>query len=189
MTPVCPIFTRCGKRGRADVSEHRVRFGRDPRSWSQAQGHEYAWIAESIAAGAGFSYPGERRWMFQTQPHDRQIPEHGPTVWKEPVYPYMLGGAMRLFGPEGGRVLVVVLQTAALALTLRRRSVYLLPLTIALMSVPLLITAPLYYRYQLPFEPLLAILAAGAATACMQFCAGRMHTEHARTAQQHGNAS
>ena len=52
-----------------------------------------------------------------------------------------------------------------LFLTLRRQAVYLLPLSVLMLSAPLLVTAPLFYRYRLPFEPLIMILSAGAVVA------------------------
>jgi 4-amino-4-deoxy-L-arabinose transferase-like glycosyltransferase len=55
-----------------------------------------------------------------------------------------------------------------LVFTLRKRAVYVLPLTILLVTFPLLITAPLFYRYRLPVEPLFAILAAGTIVICLQ---------------------
>jgi len=51
---------------------------------------------------------------------------------------------------------------------LRRRGGYLLPLTIVMMCWPLLITAPMFYRYRLPVEPLVMLLAAGTAVALVQ---------------------
>jgi 4-amino-4-deoxy-L-arabinose transferase-like glycosyltransferase len=53
---------------------------------------------------------------------------------------------------------------AGLVIVMRRRLGYLLPLTIFLCTAPLLITAPLYYRYRFPVEPLIAILAASSVT-------------------------
>lgn len=96
----------------------QVEFASEPGGWAKAQGHEYLWIAESIAAGEGFSYPAGRRWMFRTDRGKPGMPEYGPTAWKEPIYPYVLGGAMRLLGPENGRAAVVALQVLALALTI-----------------------------------------------------------------------
>ena len=97
----------------------QVEVASNASSWSDANGHEYMWIAESIAAGEGFSFPAEHRWLFaQTDGDGPNMPEYGPTAWKEPVYPYVLGSAMRLMGSEGGKAAVVALQVFALALTI-----------------------------------------------------------------------
>ena len=90
----------------------------NPRTWSQAKGYEYLWIAESIASGNGFSFSAHRRWMFQTDRDKPNMPAYAPTAWKEPVYPYLLGTALNLLGDRKGRIAVVGIQVAALALTM-----------------------------------------------------------------------
>jgi 4-amino-4-deoxy-L-arabinose transferase-like glycosyltransferase len=98
---------------------HQFQLSSDPSGWSQADGYEYLWIAESLAQGEGFSFPADHRWLFTTTDRDRpDMPDYAATAWKEPIYPYILGGAIWLFGPEGGKAVVVGIQVAALAITI-----------------------------------------------------------------------
>jgi 4-amino-4-deoxy-L-arabinose transferase-like glycosyltransferase len=58
------------------------------------RGWEGLWIAKSLAAGKGFSFPSEKRWLFDAV-HDGGF---HPTAWADPIYTFCLAGMIRLFG-------------------------------------------------------------------------------------------
>jgi hypothetical protein len=85
--------------------------------WQASNGAENEAIARAIAAGHGFSIPGRWRWMFEMrEPAPGAEVEHHPTAWLEPLPAYLLAAGLRLFG-EHGRLVMLLLQSAALALT------------------------------------------------------------------------
>jgi len=61
--------------------------------WREAIGNEYAWIAESITEGHGFSFRGNHRHLFNqaNSPNEADPSRYYPTAWEEPVSPYLLG--------------------------------------------------------------------------------------------------
>jgi 4-amino-4-deoxy-L-arabinose transferase-like glycosyltransferase len=81
-----------------------------PDDWPYITGWEYEWIAEALARGEGFSFPGDHRWLFDpSDPDDRTDPEaYYATAWEEPIYPFLLAACFRLFGEQGRVVMLVV---------------------------------------------------------------------------------
>lgn len=84
--------------------------------WKDVKGDEYYWIAQSIAAGQGFSFSADHRWLFVDFKSKYPSTEYHPTAWEEPVYPYSLGLAMKYFGDQG-RLLILILQSIAVYFT------------------------------------------------------------------------
>lgn len=62
--------------------------------WRNMMGWEAYWIAQSLAAGKGFSFPSDTRWLFDS------VNDGGfhATAWMDPVYTFCLAGLIRLFG-------------------------------------------------------------------------------------------
>ena len=80
--------------------------------WERIQGYEAEWIAQSIVNGHGFSMPGDRRPLFD---HWAQDPtQYFPTAWMDPVYTYVLAGAIFVFG-DGAYAAMLLLNVACLA--------------------------------------------------------------------------
>jgi 4-amino-4-deoxy-L-arabinose transferase-like glycosyltransferase len=71
--------------------------------WRHAQGWEYEWIARAWADGKGYSYPGDRRWLFNPANPDERTDPNGyyATAWEEPVPVFLLGTFFRLLGDYG----------------------------------------------------------------------------------------
>jgi hypothetical protein len=55
---------------------------------------EALWVAKALAAGKGFSFPSENRWLFDAV---RDGGFHS-TAWVDPIYTFCLAGIIRLFG-------------------------------------------------------------------------------------------
>jgi len=51
-------------------------------------GFEAYWIAKALAAGNGYSFPSEGRWLFDPV-YDGSF---HPTAWADPVYTFILAG-------------------------------------------------------------------------------------------------
>lgn len=81
--------------------------------WSAPKGWEPLQVAEGLAAGHGFAWEREHRWLFWDDPR----PGFFPTAWAEPVYPLVLAFDLRVFGPDRGRQAAVVFQVVSVALT------------------------------------------------------------------------
>jgi hypothetical protein len=81
-----------------------------PENWPYITGWEYEWIADALARGEGFSFPGDHRWLFDyTDPNDRpDLREYYATAWEEPIYPLLLAASFRIFGQDGRVVMLVV---------------------------------------------------------------------------------
>jgi len=63
--------------------------------WQNTErGWEALWIAQALAGGKGFSFPSERRWLFDV------VYDGGfhPTAWADPIYTFCLAGIIRMFG-------------------------------------------------------------------------------------------
>jgi hypothetical protein len=84
-------------------------------TWHLAKGYEYEWVAQSLAAGKGFSFDGRHRWLFHNPIEDPQLsyrfepsdPEkHFPTAWMEPVYTSFMAIWFAHFG-EYGRIVLL----------------------------------------------------------------------------------
>ena len=90
----------------AQALHHREEWS-DPKGWEPLQ------VAEGLAAGHGFAWEQEHRWLFWDDPR----PGYFPTAWAEPVYPLVLAFALRAFGPDGGKQAAVVFQVACVVLT------------------------------------------------------------------------
>ncbi len=83
------------------------------RGWRDAPGWELELIARNVAAGRGFGFPSEDRWLFAPEPPGAVY----PTAWREPLYPAFIAGAFAALGEERGRELVAATQAFALVLT------------------------------------------------------------------------
>lgn len=62
--------------------------------WREMSGWEAYWIAQSLAAGEGFSFPSEVRWLFDSV-NDGQF--HA-TAWMDPIYTFCLAALIAVFG-------------------------------------------------------------------------------------------
>jgi hypothetical protein len=81
-------------------------------SWQKAVGFEYLWIAENIKKGNGFSFAdcnGSLRL-------EEGCEKHFPTTYEEPVYPFLLAFASKIFG-KYGHLVILIFQTIAIFLT------------------------------------------------------------------------
>src|SRR5690606_11176618 len=88
-------------------------------SWRGAEGAEYENIALSIAAGNGFSLNESDRWFwvdFVRDESEYDRTRYYPTAIEEPVYPFLLGYSLKIFG-EAGAFVVLLLQLLAWAAT------------------------------------------------------------------------
>lgn len=86
--------------------------------WQNVMGWEAYWIAQSLAAGEGFSFPSNARWLFDS------VSDGGfhATAWMDPVYTFCLAGLIRLFGDYhqfAAAVFNLVLLLAVFGLTYR----------------------------------------------------------------------
>lgn len=86
--------------------------------WKNVMGWEAYWIAQSLAAGKGFSFPSNARWLFDS------VNDGGfhATAWLDPVYTFCLAGLIRLFGDYhqlAAAVFNLVLLLAVFGLTYR----------------------------------------------------------------------
>jgi hypothetical protein len=82
------------------------------------RGWEALWIAKALAAGKGFSFPSEKRWLFDA------VYDSGfhPSAWTDPLYTFCLAGIIRLFGDYhqlAALVFSLVLLLAVFGLTYR----------------------------------------------------------------------
>jgi 4-amino-4-deoxy-L-arabinose transferase-like glycosyltransferase len=66
------------------------------RMLPRVEGWEADHIARAIAAGHGFSFPGDWRLLWDLSAGDPN--EFFPTAWMDPVYTYLLAGKHVLFG-------------------------------------------------------------------------------------------
>lgn len=86
--------------------------------WQEVTGWEAYWIAQSLAAGEGFSFPSNVRWLFDS------VNDGGyhPTAWMDPVYTFCLAGLILLFGEYhqmAAAIFNLVLLLVAFGLTYR----------------------------------------------------------------------
>jgi 4-amino-4-deoxy-L-arabinose transferase-like glycosyltransferase len=86
--------------------------------WRNVKGWEAYWIAKSLAAGEGYSFPSTHRWLFDP------VSDGGfhPTAWVDPLYTFCLAGLIRLFGDYhqlAAAVFNLVLLLAVFGLTYR----------------------------------------------------------------------
>ncbi len=80
-----------------------------------------------------------------------------------------------MFARPGRLLPVALFGLVGLVLVLRRPNGWILPVAVVAYTLPFLITAPLYYRYRYPIEPLLMLLAAAPiAWLLMRVVAGRI---------------
>jgi len=79
--------------------------------WKSAVGYEHVWIAESIEAGHGFSLPF-KLGIYSDQPEE----QYYTTAHEEPVYPFLMAFLLKIFGPYG-RPIMLMLQVTTLFLT------------------------------------------------------------------------
>jgi hypothetical protein len=87
--------------------------------WTHARGWEYEEIARNWADGRGYSFSGERRWLFDpSEPDDRTDPGgYYLTAWEEPVPTFLLGTFFWLFG-DYGRLAMTIANALFFAATL-----------------------------------------------------------------------
>lgn len=133
-----------------------------------AKGHEFEWVARSLASGQGYAFPAEHRWLFADTGDPAPYPA-GPTAWVEPVYTLLMALCLKLFG-NSGRTAIIVLQALFLILTslgvlvIARRSIN---LRVGLLASLLLLLIPAipYITLQSLSNPalagLLAVLSTG----------------------------
>ena len=86
--------------------------------WHNVEGWEVYWIAKSLAAGEGYSFPSTHRWLFDP------VYDGGfhPTAWVDPLYTFCLAGLIKLFGDYhqlAAAVFNLVLLLAVFGLTYR----------------------------------------------------------------------
>ena len=86
--------------------------------WHNMEGWEAYWIAQSLAAGEGYSFPSTHRWLFDP------VYDGGfhPTAWVDPLYTFCMAGLIKLFGDYhqlAAAVFNLVLLLAVFGLTYR----------------------------------------------------------------------
>ena len=92
--------------------------------WRHMMGWEAYWIAQSVVAGKGYSFPYEHRWLYEiidSNPY-LKIGDGGfqLTAFADPVYTFCLAGLLWLFGDYhqlAAAVFNLVLLLAVLGLT------------------------------------------------------------------------
>jgi hypothetical protein len=71
-------------------------------NWQEFPGWEAYWIAQSVAAGKGYSFPAGHEWLYEfidSNPFLRISNNvFHPTAWADPVYTFCLAGLIKLFG-------------------------------------------------------------------------------------------
>ena len=94
--------------------------------WREYPGWEAYWIAQSLVAGKGYSFPSGHEWLrefIDSNPNLHIIDGvFHPTAWADPVYTFCLAGLIRLFGEYhqlAAAVFNLVLMLAVLGLTYR----------------------------------------------------------------------
>jgi hypothetical protein len=93
------------------------------RAPDRVPGGEAYWIAQSVAAGKGFSMPDGHRWLFDPVDNNMFLrltdePVH-PTAWSDPLYTLSLAAILRVAGPRyqfWAALMNVVLMVLALLL-------------------------------------------------------------------------
>lgn len=72
------------------------------RDWRNMPGWEAYWIAQSLVAGKGYSFPLGHRWLFDFVDNNPVLRfDDGvfqPTAWADPFYTFCLAGLIWLFG-------------------------------------------------------------------------------------------
>jgi hypothetical protein len=72
------------------------------RDWRNMPGWEAYWIAQSLVAGKGYSFPFGHRWLFDFVDNNPVLRfDEGifqPTAWADPLYTFCLAGLIWLFG-------------------------------------------------------------------------------------------
>ncbi len=63
-------------------------------TWRAMPGWEARMVAEALAGGHGFSFPGRDRWLFDPD----MTRDFFPTAWMDPIYPSVLAALMWMFG-------------------------------------------------------------------------------------------
>ena len=70
--------------------------------WRNMPGWEAYWIAQSLVAGKGYSFPFGHRWLFDFVDNNPALSFDGgvfqPTAWVDPLYTFCLAGLIWLFG-------------------------------------------------------------------------------------------
>jgi len=72
------------------------------RQWRKMPGWEAYWVAQSLVAGKGYSFPFGHRWLFDFVDNNPLLRfDNGvfqPTAWTDPLYTFSLAGLIWLFG-------------------------------------------------------------------------------------------
>jgi 4-amino-4-deoxy-L-arabinose transferase-like glycosyltransferase len=106
-------------------------------SWRLTQGFEAEWVAQSIAAGHGYSFPGNDRWLFEPGDPDKYY----PTAWTDPLFTFIYAALLYWLG-EPARLVMMLLSLASFtgaALLVARTARYLAGPWAALATVMLLL--------------------------------------------------
>jgi hypothetical protein len=73
-------------------------------NWQKYEGVEAHWIAQSLAAGKGYSLPPGYRWLLEFVESPKYLKVNDidgvfqPTAWADPIYTFFLAGLIRVFG-------------------------------------------------------------------------------------------
>ena len=90
--------------------------------WRKLSGNEPEYIAEALASGHGYSFPGSQRWLFVRDAPDQYF----TTAWSDPGFTLLYAAIISLFG-EWSRLVIILLllacflvSAALVAVTARR---------------------------------------------------------------------
>ncbi len=82
-------------------------------SWQKARGWEYLWIAESIEKGDCFCFADCKKHLRPGEGCDK----YRKTAHEEPVYPFLMALAFKVFGRRYGGLAVLIFQVLAMFFT------------------------------------------------------------------------
>ena len=80
--------------------------------WRELSGHEPEYIAEALASGHGYSFPGSQRWLFVRDSPDQYF----ATAWSDPGFTVLYAAIISLFG-EWSRLVIILLLLACFLVT------------------------------------------------------------------------
>jgi hypothetical protein len=83
------------------------------RRWRELTGYEPEWIAQALASGHGYSFDGQRRWLFDYELGGAPD-QYFATAWAEPVFTVLYAAIMVLSGDWSRLVIVLLLITCSL---------------------------------------------------------------------------
>lgn len=76
-------------------------------NWGKVKGWESYIVAQSLAKGEGYSFPSNKRWLYDYVVDGN----YHPTAWVDPLYSYLLGGLIWFFG-ENHQIAAAILNVA-----------------------------------------------------------------------------